>query len=128
MTQANVSRPQAIKALKKNNGDIVNAIMVRFVCSETYLSGTDDVNNSAHFLSGSLDDHLHRRLLNKPHAHIVLFLSLSQLVGSALSSSFSLFLLRFFRSLKRIFSNFSSFAWQLSECKRLWLLLCLYSR
>lgn len=29
MSQANVSRPKAVRALKNNNNDIVNAIMVR---------------------------------------------------------------------------------------------------
>ncbi len=31
--QANVSRKKAIKALKANNNDIVNAIMVSIVCT-----------------------------------------------------------------------------------------------
>lgn len=30
MSQANVSRAKAVRALKNNNNDIVNAIMVRF--------------------------------------------------------------------------------------------------
>lgn len=31
MSQANVSRAKAVRALKNNNNDIVNAIMVRFL-------------------------------------------------------------------------------------------------
>lgn len=37
MQQANVSRPKAVKALKKTNNDIVNAIMVLFFFENYFL-------------------------------------------------------------------------------------------
>lgn len=39
MSQANVSRAKAIRALKNNNNDIVNAIMVRTTCFVWMYSG-----------------------------------------------------------------------------------------
>ncbi len=47
MQQANVSRPKAVRALKNNKNDIVNAIMVSVLSLDMY--GCSNLNGSLSF-------------------------------------------------------------------------------
>jgi NACalpha-BTF3-like transcription factor len=69
MTQANVSRDRAIKALKKNEGDIVNTIM-ELVADETTAepSPAADNNDDDDVDAGDLDEKEINLVMNQTNA------------------------------------------------------------